>query len=158
MKYRVGGDGFIAAGRPLAVAAAVSVSFALAACTTASIDDVAPVAPAVATVPQPTPRPEEPPVTEQALLPVDNDAQPSELAGGPRKTGEFPNLNVQPGAAAAQITPAEKAAMLGELRAKQAGVAAAAANAKPPDRVQNLRRLGSKHAEDALEAIEKESE
>ncbi len=103
-------------------------------------------------------RPDETAVAEQALLPVEPAAEPADPTGSARTTGEFPNLNVLPGTAAAQITPEEKAVMLGELRAKQAGVAAAAARAKPADQVQNLRKLGATHAKDALEDIEKKAE
>jgi hypothetical protein len=163
MKYRLGRHGFFAAVRPWT--AALMMSAALPACTTASIDDVAPVAPtsstlSTATAPEPTPRPDEaePALTEQALAPAEGDTAAIDAVAGPRNSGRYPNLNVTPGTAAPQITPEEKAAMLKELQAKQKGVADAAAKAKPADQVEALRELGARHGADALKEIEEKSE
>jgi len=152
MKYRLGGDGFIAAGRRLAPALLISAALPLAACTTASIDDVAPAAAtAASTAPQAAAQPEEPGTAEQALAPV-----AAEPATGPRNSGAYPNLNVTPGTAAAQLTPEEKAALLAELRARQEGAAAAVAKARPADQLEALRQLGERHGEDVLKEIEKD--
>lgn len=163
MKYRLGGHGFFDAGRAGWAALFLSAALPLAACTTASIDEVAPSAPAVstasgATVPQPTPRPEEPAASEQALAPVEEDRAAAEPPTRPRNTGQYPNLNITPGTAAEQITPEEKTEMLGELRAKQAAVAAEAAEARPADQVEALREIGARHGEEALKAIEAQSQ
>jgi hypothetical protein len=162
MKYRFREHGFFAAGRRLAPALLMSAALPLAACTTASIDDVAPAtsasAPAASTAPQPVPRPDEPGVSEQALATVEGNAAAAEPATGPRNSGVYPNLNVTPGTAAAQLTPAEKAAMLAELRAKQEGAAAAVAKARPADQLEALRELGERHGDDVLKEIEKKPE
>jgi hypothetical protein len=157
MKYRFGGHGFFAAGRIVSAALLMSAALPLAACTTASIDDVAPApaATSASTAPQPTPRPEAPGADGQALASADGDAEAAEPGAGPRNTGAYPNLNVTPGTASAQLTPSEKAALLAELRAKQAGAAAAVAKARPADQIEALRALGDRHGDDALKEIEK---
>ena len=68
--------------------------------------------------------------------------------------GDYPNLNVNPAPAAAQLTDEERrqeAASLRERRAQQADDARANA---VHDSSKELRRLGSSHARDVLKEIE----
>jgi len=73
-------------------------------------------------------------------------------------TGTFPNLNVPPQTAAAQITPDEKAALLGELGAARNAQAAAASGATSTANPALLKKLAARHGQDALEEIEKDAQ
>lgn len=156
MKYRFGGHGFFAARRTAAAVLLMSAALPLAACTTASIDDVAPVTAASATAPQPLPPPTAPGAAGPALASVEDNAV--EPVSGPRNTGAYPNLNITPGTAAEQLTPAQKAALLAELRAKQAKAAADVAKARPADQLDALTELGARHGDEVLKQIEAKSE
>jgi len=76
-----------------------------------------------------------------------------EPAAGMRKTGTFPNLNVPMHAATTQFTPQEARAgaarLQGALKQQQALTAE-----NGTTNTEELRRLGSTHADDALKQIE----
>lgn len=98
-----------------------------AACTTAAIEDVAPVA-----------------------------AESAAEAGRPSfaRPGDYPNLNVVPTPAATQFTEEEKAERIETLRARRDNLVGQSRGVR--DRSAELRRLGRSHADDALRAIEAE--
>lgn len=81
-------------------------------------------------------------------------APPSGLSSGqPTDTGTFPNLNIPPQSAAAQITPEEKAAKFSELQAAQA------AQSSPPGgrataNQSRLKKIAATHAAETLAEIE----
>ncbi|MDW6023917.1 hypothetical protein SAZ10_19400 [Mesorhizobium sp. BAC0120] len=75
------------------------------------------------------------------------------LSEGPRNTGTFPNLNIPPKAATAQITPDEKTADTESLQAAQQAKAARAAGEAPTDPAV-LRKLAATHTADTLKVIE----
>lgn len=77
---------------------------------------------------------------------------------GAINTGTFPNLNIPPQSAAAQITPAEKAALLGELGAAKNAQTAAGGGPAPTANPVLLKKLAAKHGEEALEEIEGEAQ
>ena len=71
-----------------------------------------------------------------------------------QNTGAFPNLNLRPTAANAQLTPEESAALLADLRSTQgrtSRTAAAAARSVPS--TDELRRIGASHGDSTLRAI-----
>jgi hypothetical protein len=77
------------------------------------------------------------------------------LVNGPKNTGAFPNLNIAPQVANAQITDDEKAAETQSLQATQAGLAATAPGVgKVTADAVLLRKLAAKHAKEALKKIE----
>lgn len=129
------------------------LAMALGGCTTPSLQDVAP------TAALPTPRPE-----TTAPTPPDS-AKPAQAAAesppaepvvaetAPAK-GDYPNLNVRPGAAASQLTEAEKAAEIARLKGVRQAQAGKAEGAAPSD-VNRLRKLARTHAAEALDEIEK---
>jgi hypothetical protein len=78
----------------------------------------------------------------------------SSRTGGPIETGTYPNLNIQPVAAAPQLTESERAAKTAELEAARRRVAATRGVASPDQR--RLRRLAATHDEEALRRIEGE--
>lgn len=158
MTYRFEAHGLFAAVRwP---AASVALGLLVSGCSTSSsIDDLAPQPVAAQTLPAPV-QPDaaavtatEPAVTEQAMLPAERRTSPPPV-GSVVNTGEFPDLNVTPGAAAEQITPEEKAAALSALKARQQRQQAAAERVRPPDEQERLRQLGQNHGADALKVIE----
>lgn len=67
-------------------------------------------------------------------------------------TGTYPNLNIKPGVANSQLTPAQTAAKAAELRAAQKGNSTQAS--PPPDDILLLRKIGQSHAKEALQEIE----
>lgn len=133
----------------LSFALGLALAVGAAGCTTASIEDAAPVA-ATAFPPTPgsgatvAPVVAEPPVAAQAL----------QEEKAPRDTGRFPNLNVTPNKATEQITAADKEASVAELKAAQKRQAAGVASVSTGDDANELRELGSTHADDALKTIE----
>ncbi len=76
-------------------------------------------------------------------------------AAGPVDTGTYPNLNIAPKAAAAPISPQEKAAMVGQLGAAQNAQTARGATPSTANPAL-LRKIAQKHAQDTLEEIEDE--
>lgn len=68
-------------------------------------------------------------------------------------SGTFPNLNVPLQPATAQITPEERVASADELRARRDRLAPAAAT-PPASSADQLRQIGSTHAQGALSRIE----
>lgn len=121
--------------RRLAACGALAVLATLAACATATIEDAVPVSAA----------PGPPAVEETATA----DGQPVFSA-----PGEYPNLNVSPQPAAAQLTEAEREAGTADLRARREQLAADTAATGVQDRAEELRRLAQSHADDALKEIE----
>jgi hypothetical protein len=82
-----------------------------------------------------------------------DDAVPT-AADGPRNSGTFPNLNVQPQVATEQISPEEKQAQIEAMQsAQQQQVAAGSAGTATTNPVL-LRKLAATHANDALKTIE----
>lgn len=79
-------------------------------------------------------------------------AQPQAFAA----PGEYPNLNVIPTPAAEQITPQERAAQTAELRSRRESLQARGGGGAATDDRAELRRLGQRHADQALEMIESE--
>lgn len=79
-------------------------------------------------------------------------AASSGLAGGPKDTGTFPNLNVKPQVATQQFTPQEQAAQTQALQSAEAAQAAQSTATTTDPAV--LRKLAQTHAEDALKKIE----
>ncbi|MGE0499700.1 MAG: hypothetical protein AB7I79_10620 [Rhizobiaceae bacterium] len=127
----------------------VIAAIGLSACTTASIDDVAPVAadfPPAPAAPASDTREEavEPVLRANALAPL----------GEPANTGTYPNLNIQPDAAATQIDAVEKASGISKLKATQSQTTARTAGLRATSDEARLRKLGQTHADDALKAIE----
>lgn len=162
---------------PALFAVAVA-TLGLAGCTTTNIEDVAPVA---ATVEQPLPEQTSaiptpagaPTATSATIAPASGVAAAAipEAAGGPavaaaggtgaevqgtgRETGQFPNLNIAPVAAAEQLTAADKNAKLAELEAARKQALRGAAG-KPASTNAGLKKLARTHAADALKEIEGE--
>jgi hypothetical protein len=83
---------------------------------------------------------------------------PRATTPNPRNPGEFPNLNNRPQAAAEQLTADDTRALLSDLRSSQNRINAANVQAARtmPD-VGALRRVGSAHGDQALEAIAAEN-
>ena len=74
---------------------------------------------------------------------------------GPNNTGTYPNLNIPPQTANAQITDEEKAAETEALRATQERTASTAADlGKGVADPVVLRKLAAEHADEALKKIE----
>ena len=82
-----------------------------------------------------------------------NNAVPT-AANGPRNTGTFPNLNIKPEVATAQISPEEKQAQIQALQAAQQQQAATGSAGTGTTDPVLLRKLAATHADDALKAIE----
>jgi hypothetical protein len=106
-------------------------------CATSTAGDAAPT-PAIAAT-EPTPAT----VTEVQLS-----------SGEPRNTGTFPNLNIPPQSAAAQIGAQQKAARLAELNAARSGQKAPPGAAGTSASKARLKKLASTHATEALKEIE----
>lgn len=85
-------------------------------------------------------------------------SQSASQTTGVQNSGAFPNLNRRPTAAATQLTPEESAALLADLRSTQGRLsrtnAAAARSVPTPD---ELRRIGTTHGDNTLQAIAAES-
>lgn len=155
-----------------ASALVVAAVLGIAGCTTTSLEDVAPEAATIdetaqsqtAAIPAPTAPP-------NAGEPVSNEALPEaagttavaatqaeisgEAQGSGRNTGQFPNLNIPPVAAAPQLTSAERQAKLAELAAARQA-AQSGASVKPAANQAELKKLARTHAQEALEQIEGE--
>ena len=152
MTYSLGVAVF--SGRFRAVACAFAL-LALAGCTTANIEDAVPAgAVTPATAPAPAPNPQ-----AAVVAPVPAPAQPvvppveQAMVDGPKDTGTFPNLNIPPETAAAQLTPAEKKALLMQLALDKK----AQAKSGGPVKVANqaaLNALARNHGKDTLKQIE----
>lgn len=130
---------------------------AVSACTSTSTIDTAfsGVEPQVSSAPLPPPAS---PVAEDAPVAPDTaDAgvarpDPGVLA---RNTGAYPNINVEPPPASTHITDAERAALLAEMRALQAGVAAGRVSPQASAaRLAELERLAATHSDEVLRRIE----
>ncbi|MGE0282872.1 MAG: hypothetical protein AB7P20_19975 [Rhizobiaceae bacterium] len=67
-------------------------------------------------------------------------------------TGTYPNLNIRPGVANEQLTPAQTRSKTAELRTAQQANAAGAT--VPPNDVLLLRKIGQTHGQEALDEIE----
>ncbi|EKF19729.1 hypothetical protein [Nitratireductor pacificus] len=128
MKFNRHGRIFQVAGLGLLVA---SQAAALSGCTTASLEDAAPVAAAAG--PQ----------------------AGGVAAAGPRMTGEYPNLNVPPASAATPITVSEKEALKRDLTATREKLGAGASAGDSSAEAARLRLLARTHAQRRLEEIER---
>jgi hypothetical protein len=140
-------------------------------CTTASLEDAAPTPPLsgmtlpeqTSAVPAPPPVSGDPvaaiPESNTATVAAANGEMPvnpaSETQGSARQTGQYPNLNIVPTAAAPQLTAAEKNAKLAELEAARKQ-ALRGASGKPVSNDAKLKKLAKTHAEQALKQIEGE--
>jgi hypothetical protein len=123
--------------------ATMALAMALAGCTTTNLADAVPEA---ALQPQSVAVETETP--ESGVAPADTVPAFSE-------PGTYPNLNVIPKPAAAQITSRQRSETTSELREKRAQVAAQGRGSAPSSSAE-LRRLGRSHAEEALREIEGE--
>lgn len=117
---------FFGSGR-LGRGAAFAALLALAACSTANVEDAAPLAAAA-------------------------PAQPNLV--GPKDTGSFPNLNIARQQAAPQFTDEETKAKLAELKADQAAAQNPARAAGAKDDSASLKALAKSHGKDTLKEIE----
>jgi hypothetical protein len=82
-------------------------------------------------------------------------APPSGLSSGQaRVTGTFPNLNIAPTVAAPQLSDAEKAAKLAELKAAQSSQSAVGEGGTVPNDEAVLKKLATSHAKKTLSEIE----
>lgn len=99
------------------------------------------------------------PETVTAAVAAVTDEKPNEVAGetqgAPRQTGQYPNLNIVPTAAAPQLTAAEKNAKLAELEAARKQ-AVQGASGVPVSNDAKLKKLAKTHAEKVLKQIEGE--
>lgn len=68
-------------------------------------------------------------------------------------TGTYPNLNIPPQSAAEQISPQDKAQILGSLGAARGAQAAAGATARPTANPVLLKKIAATHADDTLKEI-----
>lgn len=163
MTETAGRTGFFVGLLPIAAVAMIA-----AGCSTTNLEDVAPVSSMQA--PQSLPETMPPPATAVAAQPsaapaVAPPVAPATAAASTAvstrdaiDTGTFPNLNVAPGTAAAQLTPGESAAKLAELGAKRSIAQAGPATdpATEAEKVRRLKKLALTHADDTLKAIEAE--
>ena len=88
---------------------------------------------------------------------LDDEIASRNASSMPAETGQYPNLNVAPGAAAPQLTAEESAAKKAALKAEQQAVASTPTprqNGNPS----NLKKLARSHAQDVLKEIEGGSE
>jgi hypothetical protein len=145
------------------IAAVVSVAASLAGCGTAGMTDAMAVvaqprlpAPGSATYAQNSNQQ----TIQQTGAATNLDATaPRPGSEAPRVSGAYPNLNIRPGAAAAQLTPEESKAMLADLRSTQtrlAGSNARAARSVPS--ADELRRIGAAHGDSTLKEIASQSQ
>jgi hypothetical protein len=75
--------------------------------------------------------------------------------GGPRDTGQYPNLNIRQKGATAQLTDAEVAAKTKELDSAKASLGAKPADTSGADAdVARMRQVGKEHNEQVLKEIE----
>ncbi|TYR31024.1 hypothetical protein FY036_16455 [Mesorhizobium microcysteis] len=115
--------------------APVVLALALAACSTTNIEDLAPVA-----------------GNQVAGQPAAFQETQQPAFGQP---GNYPNLNIIPTPAAAQITPQQRRDTAATLRERRAQVASQGGG-NVRDTSNELRRLARSHAEEALAEIEGE--
>jgi len=118
---------------------ALSLAALLAGCATASIEDAVPAG-ALAS-------------REDA---AGGTATPVAAAAPtpPSTPGTYPNLNIAPTPAAAQITPEEKEAETAELRARREQLAGELRQRDVSDNTSELNRLAQSHADAALKEIQ----
>jgi hypothetical protein len=115
-------------------------------CATSTTGDAAPTA--AATPGQTTP-------AIAATEPTPTTITEVQLSSGePKNTGTFPNLNIPPQSAAAQISAQQKAARLAELNAARSGQKAPPGAAGTSASKTRLKKLASSHATEALKEIE----
>lgn len=89
-----------------------------------------------------------------STVPEVASAPPSGLSSGqPSDTGTFPNLNIPPQSAAAQITPEEKTTKFSELKAAQAAQATSPGTGTTTNQSQ-LKKIAATHADATLAEIE----
>ncbi|RUM99466.1 hypothetical protein EET67_00700 [Pseudaminobacter arsenicus] len=89
-----------------------------------------------------------------STVPEVASAPPSGLSSGqPTDTGTFPNLNIPPQTAAAQITPEEKAEKFSELEAAKATQSAPPGGGATADQ-SRLKKIAATHAAETLAKIE----
>lgn len=88
--------------------------------------------------------------TTAQSVPVSANGAPA----GPIDTGTYPNLNIPPRTAAEQLSPAERDADVQALSAARQSQPRVRGAAPAPDESARLRKIGSTHASDTLEAIE----
>lgn len=147
---------------------AVAVA-ALSGCATASLEDAAPTTAAIdATLPEqtvavPTPTPlaggtgagasGPAAASVESATVTDADIPAAGITAPARQTGQYPNLNIVPTAAAPQLTAAERNAKLAELAAAQRQ-AVRGASGKPTANEAKLKKLAKTHAQSALKEIE----
>lgn len=147
---------------------AVAVA-ALSGCATASLEDAAPTTAAIdATLPEqtvavPTPTPltggtvsgmsGSAPASLGAATVADAEIPAAGNLATASQTGQYPNLNIVPTAAAPQLTAAERNAKLAELAAAQRQ-AVRGASGKPTANEAKLKKLAKTHAQSALKEIE----
>jgi hypothetical protein len=75
--------------------------------------------------------------------------------GGPRDTGQYPNLNIRQKGATSQLTDAQVAAKTGELDSAKARLHAAPADTSGASAdIANMRKAGKAHNEEVLKEIE----
>jgi hypothetical protein len=152
-------------GRAVAVIGLVLLPAAVSGCASTGLDELVPTTSTASqsTLPDSAPRPtgaQRGTATASSAngglaAPVETVAAPPALANGPKDTGTFPNLNIAPQVANAQITDDEKTTDTQSLQATQAGVAANAPGiGKVSGDAALLRKLAAKHASDALKQIE----
>ncbi len=79
----------------------------------------------------------------------------AEAQGPALPTGQYPNLNIVPTAAAPQLTAADKNAKLAELETARKQ-AVRGASGKPVSNDAKLKKLAKTHAQEALKEIEGE--
>jgi len=136
----------------------------LCGCTTASLEDAAPMTATVeatlpeqtSAIPTPTPSGASPaalPDTGVAAAGESVDGTAAEAPRSARTTDQYPNLNIVPTAAAPQLTAADRRAKLAELAAAQKQ-AERAASGKPISNDAKLKKLAKTHAQNALKEIE----
>ena len=144
---------------------AVAVA-ALSGCATASLEDAAPTTAAIdATLPEqtgavPTPTPlsggtvsGSAPASPGAATVADAEIPAAGKPAAASQTGQYPNLNIVPTAAAPQLTVAERNAKLAELAAAQRQ-AVRGASGRPTANEAKLKKLAKTHAQSALQEIE----
>lgn len=89
-----------------------------------------------------------------STVPEVASAPPSRLSSGqPKDTDTFPNLNIPPQSAAAQITPEEKAEKFSELEAAKATQSTPPGGGATADQ-SRLKKIAATHAAETLAEIE----
>ncbi|MGC4023975.1 MAG: hypothetical protein QM744_01640 [Mesorhizobium sp.] len=78
---------------------------------------------------------------------------PDDPSSGATNTGTYPNLNVKPATATAQLTQEERDAAVASLKGASAGQTAAGKGAGTTASEAQLRQLGATHSDEALKEI-----